>query len=139
MKRRDFNMTRERTILLKKLEKLNQYEQNVLEEIQEERNALKKRLKDLDYIEGRHFVPSHVTINRTSHKKMEAYYEATQLLKNNPEKVFLAKEITAHVEQETGYKISQFAYFYKKLQEIDPNITRIRRGCYGYKSEKSTW
>ena len=52
MKRRDFNMTRERTILLKKLEKLNQYEQNVLEEIQEERNALKKRLKDLDTLKA---------------------------------------------------------------------------------------
>lgn len=126
------SMYKEKKKLLKQLEELNVYERKVYDEIASKKREINKRLRELDEVYHKNFVPRHVKINGEMEDRLIAYYEAIQLFEKNPERAFSSNEIRQLIFLKTGYKIPSFSYFYRKLRAINPYIVRVRHGYYKF-------
>ncbi|AVD54577.1 hypothetical protein [Priestia filamentosa] len=77
-------------------------------------------------------ITSTLTLKQAHKQKLEAYLIAVQLFKSNPNKCFSLTLLRKHVQQHVDYALPSNTSFIEKIQEINPFIRKVRRGCYQY-------
>ncbi|WNS81194.1 hypothetical protein RRU94_10305 [Domibacillus sp. DTU_2020_1001157_1_SI_ALB_TIR_016] len=112
-----------------RLSQIDQAEAQMLDALQEERDALLKRLQELENSEGRE--KEHAVSRRPRENVHELREVAVAYLKERKEPV-RAVEIQEFVELATSKRISNMSSFMKALEPEYDRVVRLGRGLYIY-------